>query len=144
MIIPDALIGILLYCIVYIAYLAALRHPRNWYSIPYGEKILVTLLLILNILFCSVSTTAIDYIALLASGIFLILVLLIIGAPSFALLRDSSIHWEFISKYADRLVPGLLLVAGLAGALLQKIRKQKNVLKSFSIKPLNRLQIAFL
>ncbi len=113
MFIPDIPIVIFLYSIVYIAYLAALRHPRNWYPIPYGEKVLVTLLFILNILFCSVSTRAIDYMALLASGIFLIFVFLIIGAPSFALLPKSSIRWEFFTRYSDRLVLGLLLVVGI-------------------------------
>jgi len=104
----DILIVILLYSAAYVGYLAILRHPRNWRTIPAREKILVTVFLTLNIAFCSLSTTDVDYSALVASGIFLVFLFLIIGAPSFALIQESSMQWEFIARHSDRFVLGLL------------------------------------
>ena len=104
----DILIVILLYSAAYVGYLAILRHPRNWRTIPAREKILVTVFLILNIAFCSLSTTDVDYSALVASGIFLVFLFLIIGAPSFALIQESPMQWEFLARHSDRFVLGLL------------------------------------
>jgi len=122
MIFSDVVVVIMLYSFVYIAYLATLRHPRNWYTIPSGEKALVTLLLILNILFCSVSATVFDYVALLVSSIFLIFMFLIIGAPAFAMVPKSSTLWEFLALYSDRLVLGLIPIVGITSYWLSNTK----------------------
>ncbi|MCP4297909.1 MAG: LicD family protein [Proteobacteria bacterium] len=124
MIISDIVIVVLLYSIVYITYLAALRHPRNWYTVPFGEKILVTLLLILSISFCSVSTAGADYIVMLASSIFLIFMFLIISAPAFAMVPESSIHWEFIARYSDRFILGTVAIVVVASYWVSNFKLQ--------------------
>ena len=90
-IVLDIVIVVLLYSAASVGYLAILRHPRSWRTIPAWEKILVTLSLILNVAFCSVSATGVDFPALIASGIFLVFLFLIIGAPSFALNQEASV-----------------------------------------------------
>ncbi len=121
-IILDIVIVVLLYGAAYIGFLAILRHPRNWRTIPAWEKALVTLSLILNIAFCSVSTTGVDYPALVASGIFLVFLFFIIGAPSFALNQDAPLQWEFLARHSDRLVLGLLLAVVITGYWVSSIK----------------------
>ena len=98
-IILDIVIVVLLYSATYIGFLAILRHPRNWRTMPTWEKILVTLSLILNVAFCSVSAMGVDFPVLIASSIFLIFLLFIIGAPALAFNQGAPIQWEFLARY---------------------------------------------
>ncbi len=121
-IVLDIVIVVLLYSAAYVGYLAILRHPRNWRPIPAWEKVLVTLSLILNVVFCSASATGVDFPALVASGIFLVFLLLIIGAPAFALNQGAPIQWEVLARHSDRLVLGLLPVVIITGYWLASIK----------------------
>jgi len=121
-IVLDIVIVVLLYGVTYIGFLTILRHPRDWRTIPAWEKILVTLSLILNVAFCSVSAMGVDFPALIASGIFLVFLLFIIGAPSFALNQGAPIQWEFLARHSDRLVLGLLPVVIITGYWVSSIK----------------------
>ncbi len=121
-IILDIVIVVLLYSAAYVGYLAILRHPRNWRPIPAWEKVLVTLSLILNVVFCSASATGVDFPVLVASGIFLVFLLLIIGAPAFAFNQGAPIQWEVLARHSDRLVLGLLPVVIITGYWLASIK----------------------
>ncbi len=121
-IVLDMVIVVLLYSAAYVGYLAILRHPRNWRTIPAWEKVLITLSLILNVVFCSASATGVDFPALVASGIFLVFLFLVIGAPSFALNQGAPIQWEFLARHSDRLVLGLLPAVVITGYWVSSIK----------------------
>ncbi len=121
-IVLDIVIVVLLYSAAYVGYLVILRHPRNWYTIPAWEKVLVTLSLILNVVFCSASAMGVDFLVLVTSGIFLVFLLLIIGAPAFALNQGAPIQWEFLARYSDRLVLGLLPIVIITGYWIASIK----------------------
>jgi len=115
-------IAILLYIVIYISYLTILRHPRNWNPIPIWKKILVTLFLILNVAYSSLSTTSVDLPTLIASTLFLLFLLLIISAPSFAWRLGASTRWEFLARHSDRFILGLLPVVIITGYRLSNIK----------------------
>ena len=121
-VILDIAIVVLLYSATYIGFLAILRHPRNWLTMPTWEKILVILALILNVTFCSVSAKGIDFPALIASSIFLVFLLFIIGAPAFAFNQGASMQWEFLARHSDRLILGLLPVVVITGYWVSNIK----------------------
>ncbi len=121
-IVLDIVIVVLLYSAAYVGYLAILRHPRNWHTVPAWEKVLITLFLVLNIAFCGVSTTGVDYPTLVASGIFLVFLFLIIGAPSFALNHGAPMQWEFLARHSDRFVMGLLPIVVITGYWASSIK----------------------
>jgi len=114
-IVLDILIIIALYCVAYIGYLAMLQHPRYQESIPTWKKILVTLFVILNVLFSSVTTIGVDLLILIISGIFLFVLLSIVGAPSFALSYDSHRAWEYLVRYSTPLILSLLPITAIIG-----------------------------
>ncbi len=118
----DIVIVVLLYSVTYVGYLETLQHPRNWQTIPAWKKILVTLSLILNVAFCSVSATGVDFPTLIASGIFLVFLFFIIGAPAFALNHGAPIQWEFLARRSDRLVLGLLPVVIITGYWIASLK----------------------
>lgn len=118
----DIVIAILLYIAVYISYLLILRHPRNWNPVPTWKRLLVISFLILNVAYSSLSTTGVDLPTLFASSLFLLLLLLIISAPSYAWRLGASLRWEFVARHSDRFILGLLPVVIITGYGLANIR----------------------
>ncbi len=118
----EIVITVLLYIVIYISYLEILRHPRNWNPVPLWKKILVTSDLILNVAYSSISTTGIDLPTLIASILFLLFLLLIISAPSFAWRLGASTRWEFLARHSDRFILGLLPVVIITGYRLSNIK----------------------
>lgn len=121
-IILDIVIVVLLYSATYVGYLAALHHPRSLEPIPARKFLLVILLLILNVAYSSFSVTGVDFLTLIASAIFMAFLYLIIGAPSFAWNFGASIRWEFLGRYSDRFVLGLLPVVIITGFWIANIK----------------------
>jgi hypothetical protein len=118
----DIVIAILLYIVTYISYLTILRHPRNWNPVPIWKKILVTSSLILTVAYSSLSPTGVDFPALIVSSLFLVFLLLIISAPSFAWRLGSSMRWELLARHSDRFILGLLPVVIIIGYWLSNIK----------------------
>lgn len=118
----NILIAILLYNAAYVGYLATFRHIRNWYAVPVWEKSLISILLILNIVFCSISATGVDYLVLVISSTFLFFLFLIIGAPSFTLRLESPMQWEFLARHSDRFILGLLPIVVITGYWISNIK----------------------
>ena len=121
-IVLDIVIVVLLYTLSYVGYLKTLHHPRNLQTIPVWKKFLLTLSLLLNAAFSSISATGVDFPTLIASGTFLFFLFLILGAPSFAWNFGASMRWEFLARYSDRLVLGLLPVVIITGYLIGGIK----------------------
>lgn len=114
-IVLDMLIVIALYSVAYIAYLAMLQHPRYQEATPTWKKILIIFLLILNVLFSSVTTNGVNFLILPISSIFLLVLLAVVGAPSFALKYQSHALWEHLVKYSIPLVLGLFSIMVIIG-----------------------------
>ncbi len=118
----DIAIPILLYFVAYVSYLSILRHPRNWNPVPTWKKIFVTSTLILNVTYIGLSPAGVDIRALVVSSLFLLLLLIIISAPSFAWRLGASIRWEFLARHSDRLILGLLPVVIFLGYRLSNMK----------------------
>jgi hypothetical protein len=121
-IVVDVVIIILLYIATYVGYLALLQHPRNGNTISTMGKIRVTLSLLLNAAFVSLSTMGLDFPILIASSVFLFFLFLILGASSFAWNVHTSLPWEFLARYSDRFILGLLPVVIIIGYGLSDIK----------------------
>jgi hypothetical protein len=122
LVILDVVIVVLLYGVTYVGYLATLQHPRNLQTIPVWKLSLIILSLMLNAAFVSVSTSGVDFPTLIASGIFLALLFLLLGAGSFAWNFGASMRWEFLARYSDRFVLGLLPVVIITGYWIGNIK----------------------